>query len=399
MPPPADGPARVRYADPGRCPSCDGPLKGPYCPACDLELVGPTAVELFRVSTELDAALDRGLAERRRLVQVLAEEQAARRAAARPAAPTAPTAAHGPVLPPPPPPPPPAAVRRGLGVQSLLVGLGALLLSVAAIVFLFFSWQSFGLAGRAAVVGTGTVAVLAAAGGARRLRLPSTAEAVGSFGVVLVLLDVWAVRRTGLLGGTVDPAAYAAAGLAVAAVVLGSWGATTRVRAGTVAAAALLPAVPVLAGLALADDLDGAGGRIAVCVATVAGSAVGALRGAPPLRQRGAERALLGFAAATLLGLAVLLSLAVRLDGGSLPVVLLLLGCAATAALHGRVAGGLRSRVVWWVAAGALAATAAAMGVTALPGAWALATAPAAAGAVAVALRLAATATPRAAAH
>ncbi|MFP5336809.1 MAG: SCO7613 C-terminal domain-containing membrane protein [Actinomycetes bacterium] len=408
MPPPAAGSPSVRYADPQRCPSCAGPLRGPYCPACDLELVGPTAVELFRVSSELDAALERGLAERRRLVQALADEQAARRAAAQvapaPPDPTLPPRTGPPARPPGPPPPTPPwrpppmpgpAVRRGLGVQSLLVGLGALLLSVAAIVFLFFSWQSLGLTGRAAVVGAGTVAVLVGAGVARRLRLPSTAEAVGAFGVVLVLLDVWAVRRTGLLGATSDPAAYAAAGLAVATVVLGAWGAATRVRAGTVAAAALLPAVPVSAGLAVADDVDGVGSIVAVSVAMAVGSAVGALRGAPPLRRLGAERALLGLAGATLLGLAFLISLVVRVEGGAGPVVLLLLLCATTAALHGRVAGHARSRVAWWVAAGALVASAAAMGATALPGAWALATAPGAAGAVALALRLGATVTSR----
>jgi hypothetical protein len=185
---------------------------------------------------------------------------------ASPTPPLAPTTSAPPTAPPPPPAPPgrpvppPAEGRSGLGVHGLLVGLGALLLSVAAVGFLVFSWQVLSLSGRAAVIAAVTLGVLGTASWLRA-RLPETAEAVGALGVVLVLADSWAVRRTGLFGADRPEAlGYAAGAVAVCAVVLGGWALISRVRAGSLAAVTLAP----LAVLLLAARLDGDLGPVPV---------------------------------------------------------------------------------------------------------------------------------------
>lgn len=150
---------------------------------------------------------------------------------------------------PPPGTTPPDRPPARLGVQTLLVGLGALLLSVAAIVFLVFSWNRLGLLGRAGVILGFTLLVLLIAALLRR-RLPGTGEAVGAFGAVLVLADAWAVRATGLAGADqADAAAYWAGAFAVCALVLAGYGRGTGVRAAGVTAAGLAPLAAFAAGL------------------------------------------------------------------------------------------------------------------------------------------------------
>jgi hypothetical protein len=97
-----------------------------------------------------------------------------------------------------------------IGVQGLLVGLGALLLTVAGVVFLAtagaagdpdvaFSWDRLPLATRALAIAAITALAMAAASWLRP-RLAETAEAVGTFAVALVLADAWSVRETRLFG-------------------------------------------------------------------------------------------------------------------------------------------------------------------------------------------------------
>ena len=86
-----------------------------------------------------------------------------------------------------------------IGVQGLLVALGALLVAVAGIVFLVFAWDRLSLGGRALVVGALTLAAMAGATWLRP-RLPETAEGIGAIATVLVLGDAWAIRATGLFG-------------------------------------------------------------------------------------------------------------------------------------------------------------------------------------------------------
>lgn len=135
----------------------------------------------------------------------------------------------------------PARPPAWLSINTILVGVGALLLAVAAIGFLIFSWQSIPLAGRAGVIAAATLTALGLAAWLRP-RLPETAEAIGALAVVLVLGDGWAIRRTGLFGADrPDGMLYAAAAILVSGVLVEAWGRTGRVRAGTHAAAGLLP--------------------------------------------------------------------------------------------------------------------------------------------------------------
>lgn len=282
------------------CPACGSPLPGSTCPRCALELVGPTAVRLLEASRQAD----RWLGERVRLVQVLRDEATARRARwVTPAPPVAQPVAVPPVTatkpvtatpaqqgwaPPVAPQPPARPSRRPvLSVQSLLVGLGALLLAVASVVFLAFSWDRLGITGRSVVVATLTVTVLGAALLARRARMALTAEAVGAFGAVLVLLDAVAVRVTGLAGEGMGRLSYAAAAALVCAAVMAGVARLGRLRSLGVTAAALLPLAPALVGghLALRAELPDALSWLAagLLVAATAGLVAG------PLAARGAR--------------------------------------------------------------------------------------------------------------
>lgn len=113
---------------------------------------------------------------------------------------------------------PPAAPRPEASaprVQNVLLLLGGLLLTIAAIAFTLVSWGHLGIAGRALVLGTVTLAVLAAPVPLLRRRLRSTAESVAGLGLALTVLDAYALHETALPGtdGT-GYAAVAAAGLA-----------------------------------------------------------------------------------------------------------------------------------------------------------------------------------------
>lgn len=222
------GATRSRVADPHSCPVCGSRLSRPRCGACGALLSGPLAARVWHASQEADRWLD----VREQLIHELRGEasaaawpaptqQVAPAVRSTPAVhqPTSPATSlpvaqpvAQPVALPAASVPPPSAGqgvagrprRRTLGVQDLLVGLGALLLAVAAVVFLAFSWDRLGISGRSAVVGALTVAVLAGAMLARRARMGATAEAVAAFGAVLVVLDAVAVRVSGLVGEPVE---------------------------------------------------------------------------------------------------------------------------------------------------------------------------------------------------
>lgn len=315
-PEPGPGPLRRPLDDPTVCPGCGARLASPRCQQCGLELVGPWAAALLSTSTQAERLLQ----ERDRLVRGLwaATRERAAWAAAAPGPTAAPTASPTGSVPPlrPPraasprpvgwPPVPPSAVappsrRGGLGVQAILVGLGALLLAVAAIVFLAFSWDVMGLSGRALVVATVTVAVLATSFVARRGDLGATAEAVAAIGVVMVLLDAGAVHATDLLGaGALTWPAFAATAAAVCAVLLAGYGVAAGLRAPTLAAAGLVPLVGPLAGAAAV--LAGAGGT-GLALGLLGGVLLTGVRETPWVQgDLGAERSILAGAAVALAG-------------------------------------------------------------------------------------------------
>ncbi len=239
--------ARSLLLDRQRCPGCRAVLAGPVCPTCGLDLRGPRGEELWRASVASAAALDA------RQEMLAALYRVAPQPSAVPRGPVMPTPAAGRPMPPAPRPDAPvgapravvaSAPRRAWTVQTVLQVLGAGLLAAACIVFLVVAWGSFPLAVRAGVIVVATVLVFALASWLRGRALPQGAEAVAALAVVLLLLDAWAARRTGLLHGGPGWGYWALAFL-VCAGALAGWGRVSRLTTGRVAAAVLWLAAPV----------------------------------------------------------------------------------------------------------------------------------------------------------
>ncbi|EHN76980.1 integral membrane protein, partial [Streptomyces coelicoflavus ZG0656] len=108
------------------------------------------------------------------------------------------------------------------GVQNVLLVLGGVLLTVAAIAFTLVSWGHMGIAGRALVLGALTVAALGAPVVLLRRGLRSTAEAVAALGTILTVLDAYALHEVAFAG--TDGLGYTAAGSAVLAAVWAVYG-------------------------------------------------------------------------------------------------------------------------------------------------------------------------------
>lgn len=126
-------------------------------------------------------------------------------------------------------------------MQNVLLVLGGVLLTIAAMAFTLVSWGHLGIAGRAAVLGTVTAAALAAPVPLLRRGLRSTAESVAGLGLALTVLDAYALHEAAL--ADTDGTAYAA----VAATVLaGAWAAY-----GTALGALRLPRPAALAAAQL----------------------------------------------------------------------------------------------------------------------------------------------------
>lgn len=134
---------------------------------------------------------------------------------------------------------------RRSSVQLLLLVLGIGLLSIAAIVFLTFAWVVFGVEVKAAITAGVTLAVIATASLLKRRRLSATAEGIAALGIVLVILDVWAVQATGLFGADSVPGTlYWGVGLLVATAAFEAWHRLASLRApGIAASLTLLPAI------------------------------------------------------------------------------------------------------------------------------------------------------------
>ncbi|MFE5920525.1 SCO7613 C-terminal domain-containing membrane protein [Streptomyces sp. NPDC056468] len=121
------------------------------------------------------------------------------------------------------PPRPEASAPR---VQNVLLVLGGVLLTIAAMAFTLVSWGHMGIAGRALVLGAVTVAVLAAPVPLLKRGLRSTAESVAGLGLVLTVLDAYALHEVGLAG--VDATGYLAAASAVLAALWTGYGLLPR---------------------------------------------------------------------------------------------------------------------------------------------------------------------------
>ncbi|MFD3661441.1 SCO7613 C-terminal domain-containing membrane protein [Streptomyces sp. NPDC058659] len=102
--------------------------------------------------------------------------------------------------------------------QNVLLTLGGTLLTIAAVAFTLVSWGSMGIGGRAAVLFVVTSAALAAPVALLRKGLVSTAESVAALGLVLMVLDAYALHRVAL--AATDGLGYTAV---ASAVLAGAW--------------------------------------------------------------------------------------------------------------------------------------------------------------------------------
>ncbi|MEU4096031.1 zinc ribbon domain-containing protein [Streptomyces sp. NPDC026673] len=246
-----------------RCPACGGYLPAtapPACPRCGLPLVGPVAEEL----RETDRALLRLDAERGRLIarrgQLLAQLR-----------PPYPPAPWGP-RPGAPWGAPPRRETSPRAVQNLLLALGGVLLAVAAIAFTVISWGHLGIGGRAAVLGALTLAATGVPALLLRRSLTATAEVVACLGLVLLLLDAYALRQVAL-GGT-DGLRYAAASLAVVAAVWAGYGKVLGRLVLPVPLAAVIAQLPLALWASAAESAYGLASALLVTAAVDAALAL-----------------------------------------------------------------------------------------------------------------------------
>ncbi|WP_406181461.1 SCO7613 C-terminal domain-containing membrane protein [Streptomyces sp. NBC_01006] len=146
----------------------------------------------------------------------------------------------------------------GPGAQNVLLTLGAVLLAVAALAFTLVSWGSLGIAGRSAVLAVVTAAALGTPALLLRRGLRSTAESVAAVGLLLTVLDAYAVYAVAT--PRTDGTAYAAGAAAVLAAL---WAGYARVLPGLVVplpAAVLTAQLPLpLAAVAAAAGPVGCG--------------------------------------------------------------------------------------------------------------------------------------------
>ncbi len=171
---------------------------------------------------------------------------------------------------------PPRPEAGATSVQNLLLLLGGVLLTIAAMVFTLVSWGHLGIAGRAAVLGAVTLAALAGPTVLLKRGLRSTAESVAGLGLALTVLDAYALHEVALTA--TDGTAYAALASAVLASTWASYGLLPR----TTGLRLPLPAALVAAQLplllwALASDA-GPYGITAALLATAGVDTVVALR-------------------------------------------------------------------------------------------------------------------------
>jgi len=276
------------------CPACFAPRVAPTCPRCGLDLAHPLVAEL----TAESQGVAQGLERRLELIGRIRFESSAAAAPAPTVAPQqapqlrlapAPTTAsvQDPVRDAPP--------KRHLGVQVVLLIVGVSLLSVGAIFFLVYAFITFGLVWRSVIIGSVTVAAFLGATLLRRRRLGATAEAIAALAVVLVYLDVFAIRANDLVGAqSADGLSYWGAATLLAAAGFAGWHRLSGLRLpSVVAAATFAPALALLAA-GVSAGLDDAVRLFGAALVLALGTLVH-----PLVRGRVAERRIL-------LGLAVL---------------------------------------------------------------------------------------------
>lgn len=120
------------------------------------------------------------------------------------------------------PPHAPKADASPRSAQNVLLTLGGILLTIAAVAFTLVSWGRLGIGGRSAVLGAVTALALAAPALLPRRALASTAESVAALGLALTVLDAYALHR--VAAPDTDGVAYATVSSAALAVLWAAYG-------------------------------------------------------------------------------------------------------------------------------------------------------------------------------
>ena len=194
----------MRFADPSVCPSCAAPISGrSICTKCGFDLTSQAARELWQTLLHADALLEK------------ARPGCTGRSVAEPAVQAA-SLPKAPAIPKPP-------VQRKLSTGSILLGLGALFILVAGIIFITVSWGSLGVMGRALVLLAFTAVIGLLATLITRRGLRASAEALWTVFLGLVTVDWFAAWDQGLFGlDGLSPVA-AAAGWSTVMFAVGSY--------------------------------------------------------------------------------------------------------------------------------------------------------------------------------
>ena len=214
----------ARFADPYVCPGCGIrlPIDVHRCPGCRIDLRGPLAGELLQTLRTADDLLARLRTESAEQPADLATER---------------TPYPAPIAPPQQP-----RGLSGASVPRILLGLGALCLLVAAVIFLAVAWTWLGVGGRTAVL----VALTAITGGLGvvlgRRDLRVAAEALTTVSLGLLTLDVVGADNAGWLGGLDNATLVAVTSAAVLAAAL-VLSVLTRLRAPQLIAAAAISGI------------------------------------------------------------------------------------------------------------------------------------------------------------
>ncbi|MFG2336722.1 SCO7613 C-terminal domain-containing membrane protein [Streptomyces yangpuensis] len=189
----------------------------------------------------------------------------------------------------------PAKEASAPSAQNVLLTLGAVLLAVAALAFTLVSWGSMGIAGRSAVLGVVTAAALAAPVVLLRRGLRSTAESVAAVGLLLTVLDAYALYAVGM--PDTDGTGYAAGAAAVLAAVWAGYGSALRALRLPLPAAVVAAQLPLpLAAVAGEAGPLGLGWALLVTAALDAALALRVRAAAVPAAVLGSAALLVGAA-------------------------------------------------------------------------------------------------------
>lgn len=204
-----------KLVDPYICPDCRAPLdQQRTCTACGLGLTGAPAAELWQVLQRADALIGQLRALPRPVID----------------------AGSLPAAPPVPPRTAPAGPPRGpsVSVPVVLLGLGALCVLVAAIVFVAVTWSSLGLGAKASIMLGVTGLFAAGAAVLTRRGLRGAAETFWVIVAVLLVVDLAAAHGADLAGFGNVSARHATSltggVLLLLAISVGAWATGTASR-------------------------------------------------------------------------------------------------------------------------------------------------------------------------